>query len=56
LASFYKEFPENWKYLKNLLEHVYDKKPIDSNVVSLLTNTIDSVLVTILKRIDKMGK
>lgn len=55
LINFSQEFPESWKYLKALLELVYEHKPIDKDIIELLTNTINSVLVSILTRIDKLG-
>ncbi len=54
LVTFSREFPDSWKYLKALLEVVYSTKTMDSEMVDLLTNTINRVLVTILNRIDKM--
>ncbi len=56
LINFSKEFPGSWKFLKELMEHIYGSKPVDKDVVELLTNTIDSVFVVILDKIDKMGK
>ena len=55
LVTFSQEFPESWKYLKAVLELVYDNKPIDKEVIDLLINTINSVLINILNKIDKMG-
>jgi hypothetical protein len=57
LVTFSQEFPASWKYLKEILKLVYDSKPLEQEqVIELLINTINSVLVTILDKIDKMGK
>jgi hypothetical protein len=56
LVNFSREFPESWNYLKELLELVYGNKDLGDDVLDLLTNTINHVLVSILVKIDKMGK
>ncbi len=55
IDKFYQEFPQSKLPLETLLNHVYNNEPMESESIELLTNTIDSVLQTILKKIDEMG-
>jgi hypothetical protein len=56
INKFYDEFPESKGSLETLLNHVYNNEPLESESVELLTNTIDGVLQTILKKVDLLGK
>jgi hypothetical protein len=56
IDKFYEEFPESKESLETLLNHVYNNEQVDNNSIELLTNTINNVLQTILKKIDLIGK
>jgi hypothetical protein len=56
LSKFYEEHPDSKQYLDTLLNHIYENKPLDEKPVDILTNTIDTVLQVILRKIDMLGK
>ena len=55
IDSFYREFPEGEEDLKMLFDHVHLNKPLEIDPVELSTSTIDSVLQSLLNKIDEMG-